>query len=273
MRIQFEQARRQVNLQFYSQESNWFLVCSKSQPQILATAIQAPSHRWADKHVRTQWVCIPCNFAIYPERIACPVAVESEGLFCKSCTTASTHIPDDVKSAACAGGCADVFMLRDCSRRLNTAKAILTSHARFFGTASNLTAVRVGASPLRQLVAAGQKLQIRTAASSAAAIMAGDAAEAGPDSAAAESATASGNAPAEKAGAEVQVSPAAAGEDTQQAASGKAGTAAVEEAVDPVLACEQQLEKKITRIRELFPGFKLPELEIHRSAPHHYRLR
>jgi len=103
--------------------------------------------------------------------------------------------------------------------------------------------------------------------------MAGDAAEAGPDSAAAESATASGNAPAEKAGAEVQVSPAAAGEDTQQAASGKAGTAAVEEAVDPVLACEQQLEKKITRIRELFPGFKLPELEIHRSAPHHYRLR
>lgn len=42
---------------------------------------------------------------------------------------------------------------------------------------------------------------------------------------------------------------------------------------DKVAACERQLQEKIARVKQLFSGFQLPEVEVFRSAPEHYRLR
>jgi tRNA (Uracil-5-)-methyltransferase len=44
-------------------------------------------------------------------------------------------------------------------------------------------------------------------------------------------------------------------------------------AVDSGSAYEQQLAGKIAHVRALFTDFTLPQLQIFRSAPDHYRLR
>ena len=44
-------------------------------------------------------------------------------------------------------------------------------------------------------------------------------------------------------------------------------------AADGCSAYETQLAGKVAHVRTLFTGFQLPELEIFRSAPDHYRLR
>lgn len=36
---------------------------------------------------------------------------------------------------------------------------------------------------------------------------------------------------------------------------------------------EEQLQGKISRVRELFEGQKLPEIEVFRSSPEHFRMR
>lgn len=42
---------------------------------------------------------------------------------------------------------------------------------------------------------------------------------------------------------------------------------------EKVAACERQLQQKISHVKQLFSGFQLPEVEVFRSAPEHYRLR
>lgn len=51
-----------------------------------------------------------------------------------------------------------------------------------------------------------------------------------------------------------------------------AATAAPSEE-EKAAACESQLQAKITHVKQLFSKFQLPDMEVFRSAPEHYRLR
>lgn len=52
-----------------------------------------------------------------------------------------------------------------------------------------------------------------------------------------------------------------------------AAEAAAAGTADSSATYEQQLTGKVVHVRQLFSDFELPELEIHRSSPDHYRLR
>jgi hypothetical protein len=62
-------------------------------------------------------------------------------------------------------------------------------------------------------------------------------------------------------------------EDPSQTTTAPHTAAAAQSEEDKVAACESQLQEKITHVEKLFSEFQLPDMEVFRSAPEHYRLR
>jgi tRNA (Uracil-5-)-methyltransferase len=77
----------------------------------------------------------------------------------------------------------------------------------------------------------------------------------------------------EAADADADALPAAPAPAAGNGAPATAAKAPEDHAAEGSSAYEQQLAAKVAHVRELFNDFALPELEIFRSAPNHYRLR
>lgn len=84
----------------------------------------------------------------------------------------------------------------------------------------------------------------------------------------AEGAAASGAPAGQEDAAAISSQAAVAGLGSKAAAAGPDWGAA-----DALAACERQLQEKVAHVRGLFSDFQLPQLEIYRSDPDHYRLR